>query len=42
MTDDLDDYVFPVCCVCGWFGSSDDCKYMLCPDCGARVVREKE
>ncbi|MFA5377582.1 MAG: hypothetical protein WC455_17660 [Dehalococcoidia bacterium] len=40
--EEMDDYIFPVFCVCGWVGMSDDCKYMLCPDCGARAVREKE
>lgn len=39
---DLDDYIFPVYCDCGWFGMSDDCKYGRCPNCGDRVRREKE
>lgn len=39
---DMDRYIFPVYCECGWFGMSDDCRQYLCPFCGARVKREKE
>lgn len=33
--------IFPVCCDCGWFGMSDDCHYMRCPNCGDRVRKEQ-
>jgi len=29
------------CPECGWFGMSDDCKYMRCPNCGGRVMQKK-
>lgn len=40
MTDD--DLIYPVRCDCGWFGMSDDTRYMRCPNCGERVKRERE
>ncbi len=40
--EEMDAYIFPVCCVCGWAGMSDDCKRMECPWCGLRVRRGNE
>jgi len=28
------------CPECGWFGMSDDCRYMKCPNCEGRVGRK--
>jgi len=30
------------CPSCGWFGMSDDCRHNECPNCGQRVVKDKE
>lgn len=48
MSDDLDDLcgeqameeaIYPVKCVCGFMGMSDDCRHNECPDCGMRILR---
>jgi predicted Zn-ribbon and HTH transcriptional regulator len=37
-----EELVFPVYCPeCGWFGMSDDVRYMTCPSCGERVVKDE-
>lgn len=38
----MDNYVYPVHCDCGWIGFSDDCSYHKCPNCGARVIKDKD
>ena len=38
--DGLEESIYPVKCVCGWFGMSDDCRRHECPDCQLRVLRE--
>ena len=39
----LADWLVPMTCpVCTWFGMRDDCKNNSCPNCGARVEREKK
>jgi len=40
LSDQVD--VYPVSCRCGWSGMSNDCRYLHCPDCGVRVMREIE
>lgn len=36
----LAESIYPVKCLsCGWAGMSDDCAYLRCPFCGARVTR---
>jgi hypothetical protein len=35
----LDESIYPVKCVCGFRGMSDDCKYGACPWCGARTTK---
>jgi hypothetical protein len=45
MNDDMDkeglaESLYPVKCVCGFRGMSDDCRQNLCPNCGLRVTRE--
>jgi len=39
--EEMDAYVFPVRCVCGWRGMSDDVRRMECPWCGLRTKRER-
>ena len=48
MSDDLDDIrdeegmeesIYPVKCVCGFIGMSDDCRRNECPNCGLRIMR---
>lgn len=48
-TDDMDDKrdeeglaesIYPVKCVCGFIGMSDDCRRNKCPNCGLRAMRE--
>jgi phage recombination protein Bet len=38
----IDNYVYPAHCDCGWIGFSDDCSYHKCPNCGARVIKDKD
>ena len=34
------DTIYPVVCECGYNGTSDDCPYGRCPNCGGRVRRD--
>ena len=39
----LADWLVPMTCpACDWFGFRDDCKNNSCPNCRARVEREKK
>jgi len=36
----LEESIYPVKCVCGYFGMSDDCRQGECPDCKLMVTRD--
>ena len=38
----MDNYVYPCHCDCGWIGMSDDCAQHRCPNCGDRVIKDKD
>jgi len=38
----MDNYVYPAHCNCGWIGMADDCSQHRCPNCGDRVIKDKD
>ena len=36
----LAESIYPVKCVCGFIGMSDDCRRNECPNCGLRVTKD--
>ena len=42
ITEPADWLVEMICPDCDWFGMRDDCKHNSCPNCGARVRKDKK